>query len=106
MVQPGGDLDLAQEPVGAQRLRQLGPEHLYRHLAVVSQVLGQIHRRHAPLAQLPLEAVAVGQGAGQAIVRSVHTVEDADSGSPARDRRPGESARIERQLGGGVPSAR
>ena len=106
MVQPGGDLDLAQEPVGAQRLRQLGPEHLYRHLAVVSQVLGQIHRGHAPLVQLPHEAVAVGQGGGQAIDRSVHNVEDADSDAPARDWRPSEAARVERQRGGGVLSAR
>jgi hypothetical protein len=35
-------------------------------LAVVLQVLGQIHRAHAALAKRALEAVAVAQGCGEA----------------------------------------
>ena len=41
---------------------QLRPQHLHRDLAVVLEVLGEVDRGHAPLAQLPLEAVAVGEG--------------------------------------------
>ena len=61
MLQVGGGLDLAQEPLGADDGGQLGPQHLERHLAVVLQVLGQVHRGHAARAELPLDAVAVGE---------------------------------------------
>ena len=40
---------------------QLGAQHLDRDLAMMLQVLGEIDRGHAALAQLPLDAVAVGQ---------------------------------------------
>ena len=33
VLQPGGELDFLEEPVGAQRTGQLGPEDLERHLA-------------------------------------------------------------------------
>ena len=45
---------------------QLGVEDLDGDPAAVLEVLGEINRRHASLADLPLEAVAVGQGAGEA----------------------------------------
>ncbi len=61
MLQVGGDLDLGQESLGAEHRGQLRPQHLDRDLAVVLQVLGEIDRGHAALAQLPLDAVAVGQ---------------------------------------------
>ena len=72
MLQAGGDLDLAGEPLGTERGRQLRPKNLHRHPAVVLQVLGEVHRGHAALAQLPLDAVAVGQGALQAGHRLGH----------------------------------
>ncbi len=31
MLQLGGDLDLAQEPLRAEHCGQLGPEHLHGH---------------------------------------------------------------------------
>ena len=62
MLQPGGDLDLAGEPLGAERGGQLGAQDLHRHLAVVLQVLGEVDRGHAALAELALDAVAVGEG--------------------------------------------
>ena len=55
MLQPGGDLDLAEEAIAADRGGELGPQHLDRHLPVVPQVLGQIDRGHAAAAQLALE---------------------------------------------------
>ena len=57
-----GDLDLPQEPSGAERGGELGPQHLDRDLAVVLEVLGEIDGGHAALAELALDAVAVGEG--------------------------------------------
>ncbi len=65
VLQRGGGADLGEEPLGADHRGQLGAEHLDRHLAVVPQVLGQVHRGHPAMPQLPLDAVAVGKGAGE-----------------------------------------
>ena len=72
MLEPGGDLDLAGEPVGAERGGQLGAQHLDRHLAVVLQVLGEVDGGHAALAELALDAVAVGEGRLQSGYRLGH----------------------------------
>jgi hypothetical protein len=40
MLESRRDADLAEEPVAAERGGQLGPEHLDRHLAVMSDALG------------------------------------------------------------------
>ena len=61
MLEVGGGLDLGQEPLGADDRGQLGAQHLDRHLAVVLEVLGEVDRGHAAGAQLPLDAVAVGE---------------------------------------------
>jgi len=42
MVQFRRDLDLTQEALGAERGRQLRPQHFHRHLAVVLQVLSEV----------------------------------------------------------------
>ena len=62
VLEVGGGLDLAQEPLGADDRGQLGPQHLDRDLAVVLEVLGEVDGGHAALAELALEAVAVGTG--------------------------------------------
>jgi hypothetical protein len=67
VLQSGRRLDLGQEPLGAEHRRQVGLEDLDRHLAVVPEVFGQVHRGHAALAQLPLEAVAVGEACPEAL---------------------------------------
>ena len=61
VLEPGGEADLAQEPVGADGGRELGPEHLQRDGAVVPKVVGQPDLSHAPAAELALEAVAILQ---------------------------------------------
>ena len=66
MLEVGGGLDLAQEALGADDGGQFGPEHLDGDLAVVLEVLGQVDGGHAALPELPLEAVAIRQGFGQA----------------------------------------
>jgi len=65
MVEPRGDLDLAQEPLGPQGLRQLSAQHLERDLAVVPDVRREVHRRHAAGADLALEAIVPGEGGVQ-----------------------------------------
>ena len=62
VLQPGGELDLAQEPLGAERCGELRMEHLERDRPVVLQVLGQVDGRHAAAAELAVERVAVGEG--------------------------------------------
>ena len=62
VLEVGGELDLGQEPLGADHGGELGTQHLERDLAVVPQVLGEVHRRHAAGADLALDAVAVGEG--------------------------------------------
>ena len=66
MLQAGRHLDFAEEPLAAERGGELGPQHLERHLAPVPEILGEVHRGHAAGADLPLDAVAVGEGGGEA----------------------------------------
>ena len=51
---------------------ELRAQHLDGDLAAVLEVLGEIDRRHAALAELPLDAVAVGQGYLEAIMDLGH----------------------------------
>ena len=74
VLEVGRGLDLAQEPLGADHGRELGPEHLDRHPAIVLEVLGQVDGGHAALAELALEAVAVGEGVGQAAGGMAHRI--------------------------------
>ena len=61
VLQPGGELDLAEEAVGPERRGELGVEHLERDRAVVLDVLRQEHRGHPTAAELALERVAAAQ---------------------------------------------
>ena len=72
VLQGGGGLDLPHEPLGADHGGELRLQHLERHLAVVLEVLRQVHRGHAALAEFPLDAVAVGEGGGEAGKRVGH----------------------------------
>ena len=62
MLQVGGELDLGQEPLGAEHGAELGVQHLDRDLAVVLEVVREVDGGHAAGADLALEAVLVGQG--------------------------------------------
>ena len=65
MLQLRRDLDLAQEPLGAERRAELRLEDLERNFAVVLQFVGEIDGRHPAFAEHALNAVPVGQGAGE-----------------------------------------
>jgi hypothetical protein len=62
MVELGGGADLTQEAITAQGGGQFRPQHLDRHLAIVSQVVGEIDRGHATLPQFTFNFVAIGEG--------------------------------------------
>ncbi len=66
------NLDLAQKPLGAEGGSEIRPEDLHRHLAVVLEVLGEIHCRHAPSADFPLDGIAVGEGSFETDEGVVH----------------------------------
>ncbi len=62
MLKVGGGLDLGEEPLGPNDSSQLGLQNLQRDLPLVLQVIRQVDRRHAALAQLALDGVAAGKG--------------------------------------------
>ena len=62
MVETRGDLDLAQEALGTERRSELRPQHLDRDVAVVLDVVGEIHGGHPAPAKLPLDGVAALEG--------------------------------------------
>ena len=62
MLQVGDGLDLAQEALGPDDGREVGPEDLDGDLALVAEVVREVDGGHAALAQLALDPVAVGEG--------------------------------------------
>jgi hypothetical protein len=74
VLQIGRELDLGQEPLGADHGRELGAEHLERDPPGVADVLGEVDGRHAAGADLALEAVAVRQGGLEAAEQFGHSV--------------------------------
>ncbi len=65
MLQLGGEVDLALEPLGAERGGQLGVEHLERDSPVVPHVVRRIDSRHAAAPELALEDVAIAQSVSE-----------------------------------------
>jgi hypothetical protein len=62
VLQRGGGLDLDFEPISAEDRGQLRLEDFDRDLAVVLQVMGEIHRRHTANAERALDVIAAGEG--------------------------------------------
>ena len=62
MLEVGRQLDLGQEPLGADHGRQLGAEDLHGHRPVVADVLGEVDGGHAAGAGFAVETVAVREG--------------------------------------------
>ena len=61
MVETGCYLNFPVEPLSTECCREFWTEDFYCHLAVELQVLGEVHRRHPPATELPLDGVAVGE---------------------------------------------
>ena len=62
MLEPGGEVDLALEALGAEGGGELGTENLEGDQAVVLEIPGEVDRGHATAAELALEQVAVTEG--------------------------------------------
>ena len=63
MTQIRRDPDLGEKPLGAQHRTEFRFEHLDRHLAVVLEIVGEVHRRHPAGAELALDTIAIGEWA-------------------------------------------
>ena len=61
MLQPGGKLDLPEEPLGAQAGGHFGMENLERDRPVVLEIAGEVNRRHPSAADFALEPITIGQ---------------------------------------------
>jgi hypothetical protein len=60
VVQFGRNLDFPEESFFAYGSGEFGPKDFYGHLAIVLDIVGQVHRCHAAGAKFPFNAVAVG----------------------------------------------
>jgi hypothetical protein len=78
MLQPGRDLDLAGEPLGTEGRRELGAEHLDRHLAAVADIFGEIDGGHPSRSDLAGQNVSAREGGLQAVERVGHGSPDGD----------------------------
>ena len=74
VLEVGGELDLGQEPLGADHGGELGAQQLERHLAVVLEVLGEVDGGHAAGADLTFDPVAVGEGYLEAALELGHVL--------------------------------
>jgi len=72
VLQPGGDFDLAQEPLGADGRRQLGAEQLDGHAPPVLAVEGAVHDGHATVTHFRLDLVAIAQRVLQSVPDALH----------------------------------
>ena len=70
VLEVGGDPDLAEEAVGAERGGELGAEHLDGDRPLVLEVLGEVDRGHAAFADLALDVVAISQRGSESVDRS------------------------------------
>ncbi len=65
MGEPGGEPDLAEEPLGAERVGEFRVEDLDRHLTIMLEIVGEVDGGHPALAELALEQVTVAQSIGE-----------------------------------------
>ena len=65
-------LDLSEKTLGGHRLGELWQENLDRDLAVVLKVESQVHRRHAAMADLLIDSIAIGESGAYLVEEIVH----------------------------------
>ena len=74
VLQAGGEMDLAEKPIGSEGGGELGVEHLDRDGAIVLEVTREPDGGHASAAELALEGVPVCQSFAQRRYRIRHAV--------------------------------
>src|SRR6267143_3378567 len=62
----GGDLDFAYEALGAERLGELGPQHLDRDGAMMLEIPAEIHGGHPTTTEFAFDRVTPDEGGSQA----------------------------------------
>ena len=67
MGESGGEVDLPEESLGAERRRELRPQDLQRDGAIVLHVAGEVHDRHTPVTELALDRVVISEGGTKAV---------------------------------------
>ena len=72
MVEPGGDLDLAEKSGRSDVGADIGSKDFHGNSALVLQVVGQEDFRHPSLSQFPLDLVARRQRLAQALKEPRH----------------------------------
>ena len=85
MLQPSGGADLAQEPLSTECGTEIWMQHLDGDVAVVLEVVCEVHGGHATRAEFALEAIAVRECAGEPFERVIAT----GHGYPQRPRSDG-----------------
>jgi len=77
MREPGSELYLEQEALGADLRGDFGAQHLERDFAVVAEVVREEHDSHSPLAKLASDRVTAGEGGFQTCLQCGHRRQDA-----------------------------
>jgi hypothetical protein len=118
MLERRGGLDLDDETLGAEHGGEFRLQDLDGNLAVVPEILGEEHRRHAALAELAFDAVAVRQCSAQRGARalahritpilatSLMKILDGTEEEAAAGHRSPAGAKARRRAGGPVPDGR
>src|SRR5688500_7772894 len=75
------DLDLAEEAIAPECGREIGAQDLHGHAPAVFEVLRQVDRSHATLADLTIDAVAHGQRGAEPVEVLAHSAPAATSRS-------------------------
>jgi hypothetical protein len=68
----GGELNFPKEAFNPFRSAELRADHLYRNLALVAEIPGEIDRRHATGADLTLDDIPVAQGGRESLRYIAH----------------------------------
>ena len=72
VLEPCGGANLGQEPLAAERRTEVGVQHLDRDVTLVTQVVGEVDRGHAALAEFTAHAVPVSEACREAGGHVVH----------------------------------
>ena len=101
VLQARGDLDLAQEALGAELLADSRLKHLERDDAVVPEVVGAVDHRHPAMPDLPLDGIAGLEGGLEAVQQVEHggrregdAASDSLRSPPGKVRAPARSGRF------------
>ena len=65
MLQARGGADLSQEPFAAERRAQVGVQHLNGHIAIVLEVVRELHGGHTAGTELAVDAIATAKDGAQ-----------------------------------------